>query len=687
MATDLDASTTMAQLNGFSDGAKPTVIGIYGIPGSGKSFLLNQLRQELGPEEFEFYEGSEVIAGLVPGGLDAFKKLEEPEKDRLRRLAIECIRETCVRSRRVAIVAGHFMFWTEGDAHGRAVHTDSDLRTFTHIIYLSTPPERAWQQRTNDTIRPRPTSSIDHLQQWQEREKDGLRKLCYQHGILFSVVLPGSELLKRVSSLVHDFRRHTEDLNRSIVDLKIDDIVAAGPVKPHTMLVLDADRTLSENDSGKLFWDQISLDPGASDSQYHLKTLFSSPLGYSYTAFRQATLLYEDFADDSKFESLCEVVARAVVMYPEFVALCQEVTKQDGVGAVVITCGLRRVWEKVLNREGLSEKIKVIGGGRLEDGLIIDAAVKATVVARLRARHNISVLAFGDSVLDLPMLHEADEAIVVVGNKNTRSKVMDGPLLDAIENGGLSARQLLLPSNVPPRLDTKILPVLQLADPTGFINSLPRRQNRAPIKILHATERNAAKQLMTPMRDARVSGPALREAHRRVGWYLATEFLTDLIGVEEYSIPHVQGHQTSGYRLRDEGMTLIVALMRGGEPMALGVNDAFPSAMFLHAKNPEDVKSIHLLGRATIVLVDSVVNSGKTVVDFLRHIRGVHPSIRAVVVAGVVQARAISEGILSKETDYCNDFSVVALRLSDNKFTGRGTTDTGNRLFNTTHIT
>jgi len=55
----------------------------------------------------------------------------------------------------------------------------------------------------------------------------------------------------------------------------------------------------------------------------------------------------------------------------------------------------------------------------------------------------------------------------------------------------------------------------------------------------HATDRNAAKLLMTPMHYATVTGPVLREAHRRVGWYLAAEFLAEMIGVEEYPIPHV----------------------------------------------------------------------------------------------------------------------------------------------------
>jgi len=262
---------------------------------------------------------------------------------------------------------------------------------------------------------------------------------------------------------------------------------------------------------------------------------------------------------------------------------------------------------------------------------------------------------------------------------------MDAALLNAIDNDGLLARQVLLPSNASPRLDTAKLPKIQLTDPE-HVDSIIRRRSRHRLQVLHATDRNAVKLLMTPMRDATVAGPVLREAHRRVGWYLATEFLAEMIGVEEYPIPHVQGHQTSGYRLCHEKTTSIVALMRGGEPMALGVNDAFPCAMFVHAKRPEDIEPHHLLRLRTIVLVDSVVNSGKTVVDFVQHVRSLDATIRIVVVAGVVQAQSVSEGSLAQALARHANFSLVALRLSDNKFTGRGTTDTGNRLFNTTHL-
>jgi uracil phosphoribosyltransferase/phosphoserine phosphatase len=577
------------------------------------------------------------------------------------------------------------MFWTEDEEAGLLVYTQSDLDMFTHILYLDVPAEVVAQRHLDDTERSRPSTSVTHLRKWQQAEKAQLRRLCRHHGILFSLVSPHPTLLNKVLTLLRDFWHHTEKYNLSHAESTLDEALVAGQGQMETVLVMDADRTLAAEDTGALFWERVSSSRRLKDEDCPLRTLFSSPLGYSYTAFRQATLLYEETADDQEFDALCQDVASAVTMHPEFVSLLQLVAEQEHVGMVIVSCGLRRVWDKVLEREGLSKTVKVIGGGRIADGFVVTAAVKAAMVARLRDIHHMYVWAFGDSVLDLPMLSKADQAMVVVGEERTRSKTMDAALLNAIDNGGLLARQALLPSNASPRLDTTKLPLIQLMDPE-FIDSIIRRRSRHPLQVLHATDRKAAKLLMTPMRDATVAGPVLREAHRCVGWYLATEFLAEMIGVEEYPIPHVQGHQTSGYRLLHEQQTLIVALMRGGEAMALGVNEAFPLAMFVHASRPNDITPHHLQGQLTVLLVDSVVNSGKTVVQFVQHVHNLHATVRIVVIAGVAQAQSVSQGSLVQALARHAKLSLVALRISDNKFTGRGTTDTGNRLFNTTHL-
>ncbi len=634
-------------------------MGIYGIPGCGKTFLFDQLKRELEESCYEFYEGSQMIASLVPGGLTAFQQLDEEHKSHWREAAIDTIGKNCLASGKTAVVAGHFMFWQEEDQVGQRVYTRSDLNTYTHILYLDIPAEIVAQRRQNDRLRSRSTASVEHLRNWQKVERIELRDLCRQHNIIFSLI-SSPALPSKIARLLRDFRYHTEEDNLRRVESRLDDIVVrynCQPMpEPHVALVMDGDRTLAALDTGTLFWKTLHK---SRDEDNPLKAVFSSPMGYSYTAFRQVALLYEEAVDDHEFDVICEKVALTVAMHPEFVSLLRLVADQDHVLAIVVTCGLGNLWEKILAREGLSERVKVIGEGRIADGFIVTASVKATLVSRLRDVHHMYVSAFGDSTLDLGMLGEAHEAVVVVGEERTRSTTMEKDLLHAIDN--------------------------EVTD-KEFMESISRRRKPASLRIVHATDRSAAKLLMTPMRDAMVAGPALRKAHGEVGSYLAIEFLTEMIGLEEYAIPHVQGHATSGFRLRHERQTTIVALMRGGEPMALGVNSVFPLAMFIHATQPSDIKPHHLLKQRNVLLVDSVVNSGKSVTEFIKHVRSLDSTVRIIVIAGVVQAKSLSEGVFCQALEHDMNLSLVALRLSNNHFTGKGNTDTGNRLFNTTHL-
>jgi uracil phosphoribosyltransferase len=359
----------------------------------------------------------------------------------------------------------------------------------------------------------------------------------------------------------------------------------------------------------------------------------------------------------------------------------------------------------VLAREGLSDQVKVIGGGRVTDGYVVTQEVKKHLVMHLQETHKIFVYAFGDSPLDLPMLRRANEAIVVVGEESSRSQSMDKVLLDAISNHGLVAHQVVLPASAVPRLDITRLPLVKFTD-KAFVEGLLCRRGQEPQEVLKkellpsktecitqhklqltiAKNTAAVKVLSTPMRDAAVKGPGLRAAHAAVGRYLATEYMAATIGVEEYDMMHVQGGTTKGHRILNEAQTLIVALMRGGEPMALGVNDVFPCAPLLHATRAQHVSSTQLIGMRTVVLVDSVVNTGRTMLKFVHHIQALHPTIRIIMVGGVVQAEAVAEDSTLMALTHGEQISFVALRKSENNYLGTGGTDTGNRLFNTTYL-
>ena len=71
--------------------------------------------------------------------------------------------------------------------------------------------------------------------------------------------------------------------------------------------------------------------------------------------------------------------------------------------------------------------------------------------------------------------------------------------------------------------------------------------------------------------------------------------------------------------------------------------------------------------------------------EFVKRIKKLGSDARIVVIAGVAQNDTVAEnGPLARVGR--DGLTVVALRFSENKYTGKCGTDTGNRLFNTTRL-
>jgi uracil phosphoribosyltransferase/phosphoserine phosphatase len=470
--------------------------------------------------------------------------------------------------------------------------------------------------------------------------------------------------------MLSDFKQHTEASNMSAVDIAVEAALGS-QMGLEKVLLFDADKILTAQDTGFMFWKTLS-----SEDDTELLSKLLTKQGYSYASFRQATLLYEE--KSSGVDAICDKVAAEVSMYPEMIALLARVAQDSHARAAVVTCGVHQIWEKVLKRNNLPH-VQVIGGGRISDGYVVTGEIKGHVVDKLQEK-KLRVLAFGDGPLDIGMLTKADQAYVVVGEESGRSTTMDAALEKAIASG-LRARQIILPTTAEPRLNLERLRRYDLND--SSIHVLCKR----PGKFIHATDKNARKLLQTPTRDKKNAGHDLRKHHERIGYYLATEFLSEVLGVEEYDIPHVQGKPTDGYRFQDEEKILIVPLMRGGEPMAFGVSKAMKLASFAHAYTYSDIKKGLFRGKKTIVLVDSVINSGGSVGEFMKPLREEFPDVRVVFVAGVVQSNAVvGFGPVANLLASDSNFTLVALRVSANSYVGNGVTDTGDRLFNTTYL-
>ena len=89
----------------------------------------------------------------------------------------------------------------------------------------------------------------------------------------------------------------------------------------------------------------------------------------------------------------------------------------------------------------------------------------------------------------------------------------------------------------------------------------------------------------------------------------------------------------------------------------------------------------------SIIVVDSVINSGKSIERAIKCIHQlverVTPSLSVVTygLAGVIQQEAAERLPLAYPRA-----RFLALRVSENKYVGKGGTDTGNRLFGTSLI-
>lgn len=246
-----------------------------------------------------------MISRHVPGGLEAFHRLGEEEKREWRGVAIDQISHESKTSGKAAIVTGYYMFWSEDGEEKKSVWTLRDQATFTHILYLNVPPNVLLQRRLEDVERVRPMMSQTDLHEWQETEKTDLRRICGEHGILYTVLPFDQESAKIAENLINNFRLSTEAGNLSCAVDIVDDIMrTTWDYYPRKILVIDADRTLSAADTDDLFWKHFRSLPKSSEIPTSPEPVFST-LGYTHTAFRQVSLLYDEVSTSHDFESIC----------------------------------------------------------------------------------------------------------------------------------------------------------------------------------------------------------------------------------------------------------------------------------------------------------------------------------------------------------------------------------------------
>lgn len=204
--------------------------------------------------------------------------------------------------------------------------------------------------------------------------------------------------------------------------------------------------------------------------------------------------------------------------------------------------------------------------------------------------------------------------------------------------------------------------------------------------LTHFSDRKAVQLLATQSRRMDLSPYELSRVHADMGRYIAHELL-ERLSLEPYEIQHPQGIR-SGWRIAQEQEIALVTFMRAGLYVTDGIRDVLRNAAVFHASPTRQIglasgdleRLMPLVGR-TVVLVDSVVNTGATLVPVLHQLAAHRPALVAVV---SLVAPVETAGHLERTFP---DVHFLFARLSTNQYTGKGSTDTGNRLFGTFHET
>lgn len=188
------------------------------------------------------------------------------------------------------------------------------------------------------------------------------------------------------------------------------------------------------------------------------------------------------------------------------------------------------------------------------------------------------------------------------------------------------------------------------------------------IKIIN--KKYAIDDLISNSRNAGLNGHELSKIHIKMGEILGREILSTQNQVFRKN-KHAQGSLKDMPYYDDENFKIII-MMRAGLFVAQGIWEILPKSSLIFINNPNEIKNHESeLINKKLIIVDSVINTGKTIKELIKLINF---NINKLYIATTILQEEI--------VNHFNNYNVFTIRTSKNKYTGKGKSDTGNRLFN-----
>lgn len=303
--------------------------------------------------------------------------------------------------------------------------------------------------------------------------------------------------------------------------------------------------------------------------------------------------------------------------------LVASLEQMPGTRVIAITAGPVEIWSSLLDSMGIDAEL-------LDTGGVMSKYLKYFVARELQ-RLGHFVIAVGDSMLDSLMLAQADRAYVYAGKGRRESMA-----------GFLEANPQ----------------VRQFSFSAYQYPGTPSDESICWVSCLDQYDPDVAAEIAVCKSGSGVVGRRLRNAHKRLGSMVARRIALCFSG-EEFAV---------------------VVMMRSGLPFGEGVADTLDCPMLFYVDDAEGLASeiaADGFDNRRVILVDGVINTGKS----LRDLVGVLDTLRLAVAASVVSSEARLE----------SGVPVFSARVSDNSYVGakqwevsagKGP-DTADRLFMT----
>lgn len=345
-------------------------IGLYGMPTSGKTFVLDQI------DFIEVIVGSRLLREYDPD----FDKRDEAgrEKDRKDVAQIMMKKETF-------IMDGHYAFGNE------IAFTEEEGKMYEVYIYLYVDPD---ELRTRMTASEKNQKYLKYnLEEWQNKEIQGLRNYCHNHNKDFYIVDYPPDNKQNDVQLILSFIRDIVDGYSCIAYAQECANTILSNCKTDTISLFDGDKTLTKEDSSNAVFGYMT----------HLYD------GNFYTG-------YQSWRQKKEFEQY---------MIPDLkempVNINEKAYRYITDDSYILTSGNEKIWGFISNEIQIP----------FFCGVEMSAETKL-YITKILQNSGKKVVAFGDGMNDYYMLRQADESYLITKGDGSVSRSLQGKSLEGM---------------------------------------------------------------------------------------------------------------------------------------------------------------------------------------------------------------------------------------------------------------